>query len=418
MPTSLRSFATLLVFFSVLSGLGFGLQIKNVSLAISSADAAVPIPEATPTPTSATANSVFTPPALIGTYRPNGLYAPKPRSIQALYADPRSERTSEQAVPGWISRDPIERVVENVAPPARAAKPVRGQSLFSTLRDRVVTLAYGRESVLFAPGRLVTDSRNRLIVTDPSEPAVHVLDGRDSFRIAGGAGRRMLRPTSVAVDAEDNIYVTDEKLALILVYDCDGRYLRTLGDYHGESIFARPSSIAIDRRTRLIYVLDAPVNQLLVLTLEGRVTRRVGTLHGNARLTFADPKAIALGANQIAVADNSGSRIRIFDLDFNPLTEFAVGELTGPPRALDLGIALDRSGNVYISNLPDSKVRVFSQTSQLLATLDTASLPYARLLNPTAIWIDEFGRVFISDTGNSRIQVYLPTTANTAASQQ
>ena len=135
-----------------------------------------------------------------------------------------------------------ERVVENLEPPAHAEAAPQSPARVAELRNRFVTYAYGRPSVLSAPAHVATDSRQRLIVSDPHGDAVHVLDpaGKTSFRIVTGKGYRLHQPAGVAVDADDNIYVADSERGMIAVFDRSGNFVRYIGNFKGENEYESP----------------------------------------------------------------------------------------------------------------------------------------------------------------------------------
>ena len=68
---------------------------------------------------------------------------------------------------------------------------------------------------LVSPYSVTTDSRGRIIVTDVSAVGVHIFDFKQQkykFISRRDAGKDpMLTPQCVAVDAQDNIYVTDSR---------------------------------------------------------------------------------------------------------------------------------------------------------------------------------------------------------------
>jgi len=76
---------------------------------------------------------------------------------------------------------------------------------------------------LIEPYSVVTDSRGRIIVTDPGAGGIDIFDfARHKFKfISRHKGRRSLvYPQCVAVDAADNIYVTDSYSGTIFVFRC------------------------------------------------------------------------------------------------------------------------------------------------------------------------------------------------------
>ena len=208
-----------------------------------------------------------------------------------------------------------ERVVENFEPPAHAEAIAHSPARVAEIRNRFITYAYGRPSVLSAPRHIATDSRQRLIISDPDANAVHVLDplGKTSFRIITGKGRRLWRPAGVAIDADDNIYVADSEHGMLAVFDRSGNFLRYIGNFKGENEYESPQGIAIDRKARRLYLVDSPRNLVLVLDLTGKVLNRFGKYHdGTGVGVFDDPTDIAVGHNHIYVLDSSGTRVQIW----------------------------------------------------------------------------------------------------------
>jgi len=75
---------------------------------------------------------------------------------------------------------------------------------------------------LIDPYSVVTDSQGRVIVTDPGAEGVHIFDfaqHKYKFIRRGKDVDGMTSPQCVAVDADDNIYVTDSYEGKIFVFD-------------------------------------------------------------------------------------------------------------------------------------------------------------------------------------------------------
>ncbi|MDT8067452.1 MAG: 6-bladed beta-propeller [Terriglobia bacterium] len=301
----------------------------------------------------------------------------------------------------------IEDVVENFEPPGHASRRLRAHTFFGNLRDDLVTLAYGREWVLRSPTMVTTDSRGRLIIADPQQHAVHVLEpkGRSSFRIAGGPQLRLRAPSSVAVDAEDNIYVADSQKGLVLVFDPQGYYVRSIGMIADESMFQYPEAIAVDRKLKRIYVLDAPMHELVILDLSGRLIRRIGGLRDkNSR--FVNPLQIAVGENRFFVLENSGSRILVFSPDGDVLGGFPIPNQENSPQVHATAIALDAAGNIYLSNPVGSRVEILTSDGKPLGILGQAGINAGDFSSPAGLCIDSAGRLYVADTLNRRVQMF------------
>jgi DNA-binding beta-propeller fold protein YncE len=341
-------------------------------------------------------------PELIGTYTSDGKLAP-PNSRAAL---DQEVRKSAEAPPSLALR-PQEVVIDDFEAPKRAAKPVRAPSAWANLRDNIVAAAYGRERALASPGHLTTDSNNRLIVADPGESSVHVLDGRTPFRIAGGEGRRLQRPHGVAVDRQDNIYIADPKRGLVLVYNAEGVFQRYIGRLHdGESMLQEPTAIAVEPGSNRLFVIDTAVNEVLVLDLDGRLLKRVGGRRC-AVTALEHPSEIAVNRDHIVIMDLYSSRIQVLDHSFNVISQFRFRNVVGMPVAREMGLALDSTGNIYIGGQQASQVKVFRISGEQIATLALANARGdSRIIDPAALWIDQSDHIFVADKHNSRVQVF------------
>src|SRR6185369_17163936 len=126
------------------------------------------------------------------------------------------------------------------------------------------------DSKLAAPYGITTDSRNRLIVTDPKGAAVHVFDtaGKKYTKITAPKGEAFVSIVAVAVDGDDNIYVADTSTGKIFVFGSDCKFKNLIGADEGQ--FNRPSGIAIDAEARRLYVVETVAGRVEVLTLGGR----------------------------------------------------------------------------------------------------------------------------------------------------
>ena len=312
------------------------------------------------------------------------------------------------------------RVKEDVLPPARAVATPEVHSLAGRVLGSVATFAYGHATVLLEPQYVKTDSRRRVIISDPSFPAVHVLDPkrRTSFSILAGQGNRLQQPAGVAVDAQDNIYIADSKRGMVLVYDPYGRFLRYIGNFHGENMYQRPTGIAINCPAGHLYLADTDRNLIFMLDLNGNVLKRVGSDKEEAVVDglkrrpspgaaeFSAPTRIAARDHQVVVLDAGGTRIRVMDADLNPQATFSVIE--DEPRARNRadGLAIDSDGNIYVSYAAASVIRMYNPEGKLLATFGQEGFRAGEFVAPRGLWVDFHDCLYVADTQNSRIQLF------------
>jgi sugar lactone lactonase YvrE len=125
---------------------------------------------------------------------------------------------------------------------------------------------------LVRPYSVTTDSRGRIIVTDPGAAGVHIFDfTQHKYKFIQHLGKvPMLAPQCVAVDAQDNIYVTDSDAGVIFVFEPSGKFLHAIGSLRGgEGYFKRPTGIAVDSAAQQIYVTDTLRDKVFILDMQG-----------------------------------------------------------------------------------------------------------------------------------------------------
>ncbi len=331
----------------------------------------------------------------------------------------------QSGVPSWMLSC-NQRVVDDIEPPAHAVALPEAHSPVGNVRNAVVSFVYGRSIVLRTPQHLTSDSRQRVILSDPAIPAIHVLDPRKktSFSILGGQGRRLQSPGAVAVDGQDNIYVADSKRGMVLVYDQFGKFVRYIGSFHGENMYQRVTGIAIDRKAGHLYLADSPRHLIFMLDLQGNLLKRVGKKSddtGSGELkrrnspgpeAFNDPTEIAVSDREVAVLDRAGTRVQIMDLECNLLGGFSVRN--GPYQEADKenGLGLDHDGNVYVSDVGASEVRMYSRDGELLAAFGQAGSRMGEFSAPRGLWVDASNRLYVADTDNVRVQLFRLTTVD------
>ena len=326
--------------------------------------------------------------------------------IPAAQYHQQGQRQSNVPVAMLLSN---ERVVENIAPPAHAEVVAQMPSRVAAIRNRLVTYAYGRPSVLSAPHRIATDSRRRLVISDPDANAVHVLDpsGRASFRIVTGEGRRLQQPAGVAVDGDDNIYVADSARGMIVVFDRSGNFMRYIGQYRGENEYESPQGIAIDRKTGRIYLADSPRNMIFMLDLNGKVLKKLGKGHDGAGVgEFDDPTDIVFKHNQLYVLDGSGTRVQVMDAECNPQGRFNLPRPVRPKTNREDRLEADQQGNIYVSSFHGSVIQVYSQEGYPLASFGQFGQRAGEFSEPGGLWIDSSNRLYVADSGNGRVQLF------------
>ena len=201
--------------------------------------------------------------------------------------------------------------------------------------------------------------------------------------VAGGAAITLVtglnKPTGVAVDSGDNVYVADSgNNRLMKVPAASGVPTPLLIGLN------KPTGVALGSGGGL-YITDSGNNRVLKLAAAG------GT-----------PTPLLTGLNNptAVVVDNAGN-LYIADSGNNQVLKLAAGTaiptplLTGLRKPADL--AVDSAGNLYIIDAGNNQVL------KLAAGATTPTPLLTGLNNPTAVAVDNAGNLYITDSGNNRV---------------
>jgi DNA-binding beta-propeller fold protein YncE len=263
---------------------------------------------------------------------------------------------------------------------------------------------------LVRPYSIAVDSRGRAIVTDPGANGIHIFDfiqhkykfieRRDNYRDP------MRTPQCVALDAQDNIYVTDSQSGKIFVFEPSGKFRRTIGSLKGgEGYFKRPTGIAVDSAAQRIYITDTLRDQVFVLDMNGSVLETIGH-RGTGEVEFNLPTELLVHDKNLFVVDAMNFRVQFLDRSGEFRTSIGrlgdgVGNMFRPK-----GIALDSEDHLYVVDGLWGRVQVFDQQGRLLYYFGNQGMDKGEFQLPSGLFIDRDDRVFVVDSFNRRVQVY------------
>ncbi len=191
----------------------------------------------------------------------------------------------------------------------------------------------------------------------------------------------------VALDREENVYVVDNYLHRISIFDKDGKFLRkwgTPGSDPGELL--GPSRLAIDGEGN-VYVVDTRNHRVQKFTNDGILLGGWGG-YGSRDGEFHLPWGITIDhQGDVYIADWKNHRVQKFSPEGSFLAQF------GWPAE---GAGIRTYPKSYPRNHP------FSHLWRL------GSGNRGELNHPSGVAVDMDGDVYVSDWGNNRVQIYQP----------
>jgi DNA-binding beta-propeller fold protein YncE len=262
--------------------------------------------------------------------------------------------------------------------------------------------------VLIAPYSVVSDSKDRIIVTDPGAAGIHIFDFAQHkykfiSRLKDTDG--LESPQCVAVDSADNIYVTDSHAGKIFVFDSSGKFQRVLGSVKGEGYFKRSTGIAVDSEAQRIYVTDTLRHRIFALDMQGKVLQKIGG-GGSGQGEFNFPTELRLHGRDLLVVDAMNFRVQV--LDRSGKFQYAVGQVGEGFGEMfrPKGIGVDSEGHLYVVEGLSGLVQVFDRQGRLLYYFGQKGTGLGEFQLPTGLFVDRNDRVFVVDSYNRRVQVF------------
>ena len=287
--------------------------------------------------------------------------------------------------------------------------------------NRLVDVVAGAPDYRFLvrPYSVVSDSRGRLIVTDPGASGVHVFDfAQRKYKFIERRDKSrnpMTTPQCVAVDGQDNIYVTDSDAGKIFVFEPNGKYIRAIGSLKGgEGYFKRPTGIAVDSAAQRIYVTDTLRDQVFILDMEGNILQSFGKT-GQGEGEFNLPTELRLNGPDLLVVDAMNFRVQVFDRTGK--FEYAIGKIGDTTGALfrPKAVSVDSEGDIYVVDALWGVVQVFNRQGQLLYYFGAKGTHAGEFQLPSGLFIDRDDKVYVVDSFNRRVQVFQYTALKTMA---
>ena len=335
-------------------------------------------------------------------------------------------------------------------------------SIADSLNHRIRRVSSGTittvvETNLSGPRGVAVDGGGVLWIADTGNHRVQKLSPRNGIiTVAGDDPNRMLgdfgfaqaatlnSPAGIAVDSTSSLVFADVNNNRIRKVDAPTRIISTLAGngqagFSGDSAIAGAATLAAANGVAVdaggnIFIADTNNNRIRRIAAESGV---ITTVAGNGQSGFSGdgsaatsaslrfPASIAVDtAGNLYVADTFNNRIRkvaagsglITTVAGNGQADFSGddGPATSASLRFPLGVAVDSSGNVFIADTSNHRIRKVTASSGIITTVGGTGQPgfggdfgpaTAAVLNsPSGVAIDPANNILVADTLNQRIR--------------
>jgi sugar lactone lactonase YvrE len=320
-------------------------------------------------------------------------------------------------------------------------------------------------AALDLPVGMAVDSSGNLYIADSANNAIREVTAGGNIQTIAGLGptapgfagdtqaavaANLNGPLDVAVDSKSNVYIADTNNANVRMITASTGTINTIAGstavvsgavvlafgYMGDGAsailaeLAGPAGVAIDS-TGNIYIATYADNRIRKVDTKGNIS----TFAGNSGYGFAGdggpvlnaqlaaPRGISLDSSgNLYLADRWNNRIRkiaggtISTIAGNGQANFGGdgGAATSAQLSYPNGIAVDHTGNIYIADLLNNRVRVVTPTGTINTYAgngipgfggDGGAATNAELNQPSGLAIDSSGNLYIADSNNSVVRM-------------
>ncbi len=212
------------------------------------------------------------------------------------------------------------------------------------------------------------------------------------------------KPRSVAVDAQDNLYVAD-MTGRVQKFSSNGVCL--LSWQMPQTDLGKPKGMGRDRDGNIL-VLEPHYQRVNVFSPAGKLVAQWGKRGTNAG-EFTLPRAVAVtSSGEVFVSEYSVlDRVQRFAARGVKLLA-GFGHSGTAPAEFNRpeGLCVDAQDRLYVADSCNHRIQVFSSDGKFLRAYGRAGKGKGELSYPYDICVDAAGRQYVCEFGNSRIQVF------------
>ncbi len=263
-----------------------------------------------------------------------------------------------------------------------------------------------KTSPLSLPSDVAVDQNGNIYIVDSGNHRIAVFDDAGEYISTiskkGQKQGELTNPVGIDVN-ENNIYIADKDNHRIQIFDIDGKYKKSI-TLRQDGKLIRPIDIAVNKDLKLLYISGNNNHKLMAYDYSGKLLHQWGG-EGTNRGEFRYPATISLFNNNVYVVDVLNSRVQIFNAKGE--LEAIVGEWGVLPGQLfrPKGVALDKKGNIYVSDSYLGLIQVFSSDTRFSHVLGNNEKPY-KLTSPAGITIDKNNRLYVCEMLKNKVSVF------------
>ena len=229
-------------------------------------------------------------------------------------------------------------------------------------------------------------------------------------------GRGFYYPSDTALGKDGVMYTVNRSIegvagstrgVRVTVYNLEGVFSHTFGTFGSleEGGMVWPTSIVLDHKGQ-VYISDEHLNRIIVFDAGGEFLFQWGET-GSTEGRLDGPSGMVFDEDEsLFVVDHLNNRVQKFTNGGEYISSFGSPGFAEGQFDLPWGITIDRQGDLFIADWRNDRIQKFSSDGEFIRTYGSSGDRDGELSRPAGVAVDDEGYLFVADWGNERVQVF------------
>ena len=274
-------------------------------------------------------------------------------------------------------------------------------------------LSFGKEGssvgMFTFPWGVAVNARDEIAVTDKCNHRVQIFNSDGNYlRSFGRYGNKVgefENPRGITIDNNGNLFVADSGNHRIQIFSGEGEYVGSFGGKGSldSQLFQFPWGLSVDSDGNII-VADSGNKLIKIVSPDGKFLMKIG---GQGSLT--DPVHCVQCDRYLIVSDHREHCIKVFDRNGN--FQYKFGKQGGGDGEFNYPVSLsvNKSGQLMVCDNSNDRIQVFELNGKFVGRFGTRGNYLGEFKHPSSVAVLSNGQIVFTDSNNHRIQIFEQT---------
>ena len=251
---------------------------------------------------------------------------------------------------------------------------------------------------------VAVNANDEIAVTDTKNHRVQIFSSRGkflrSFGKKGDNAGEFNNPRGISFHNNGNIFVADSFNHRIQIFSGEGKFVGSFGGKGNvDSQLDIPPGLSVDSEGNVI-VADAGNKLIKIFSPDGKFLRRIGE-----EGSFTLPIHCIQSDRYLIVSDHGDHCIKVFDRNGNFQYKFGKRGVEDGEFTLPRCLSMNKSGQLMVCDSCNNRIQVFELNGKFVGTFGTQGKNLGEFGCPSALAVLSTGRFVVTEAGNHRIQI-------------